>query len=345
MTSPVPEFRRVGRRPLHGPLAAAGASTFVLALAAWGAVADEPAASRGEAATAFHARGLIQPLAEITLRSPVDAAVVAVRADVGQTVERGQVLVEFDAAGLERTRDTARAGQQQTGAQAEVSRSAVDQAREAEERLRKDAGLAEEIAAEPGLSQARGRGRRDGEARSAIMRAPLRERARERASTVAGRVEAGLVRVQMQRSLAERMRGQIEEADALARTARRSAETVLERYAQVAAPAGGVVASRSVDPGERVTMGGELLSIIQTDRVRVLLWIPPERLPWPGQSLRAEIRPDAEPGRYEGVVSAIGPQPHPRTGRYVAEVELDNADGRLRPGTFVGAKLTPADAP
>ena len=93
--------------------------------------------------------------------------------------------------------------------------------------------------------------------------------------------------------------------------------------------------------GTAVSAGDEVLRIIRTDRVKVQLWIAPNRLACGEFKFEARIQQkDAGDRWVEAKVLGVSDLPHPRTGQYLVEVEVDNRDDQFRPGGFVRAQLT-----
>jgi multidrug efflux pump subunit AcrA (membrane-fusion protein) len=140
----------------------------------------------------------------------------------------------------------------------------------------------------------------------------------------------------------ERLKQELEETQTLARVAWRTSQEVLAQCADVKAPIGGTILECQVVPGEWVSAGDVLLRIIQTDRVKVLLWIPPVRLADGDQPFTACIRQTGEGNQWVTAETIrISDLPHPRTGQFLAEIEIDNRAHRFGSGRFVEARVTP----
>ncbi|NUQ62311.1 MAG: HlyD family efflux transporter periplasmic adaptor subunit [Pirellulales bacterium] len=308
-------------------------ASLIAATAAFAAESTRPAS--------LQVRGILQPLEEITLRSPIDARVKSVYAVAGESVAAGQVLVELDASDLEQDLVQASAGVDQAAAEAALAHSGAERVEKAELRLRTDLGLARSLLSRPDESAAEP-GRRRGSSDLRIMRAPLRELADERAATAESRTKEALLEVRMKRSMIDTMQENIESLESQTRVAQRTAEDVLRRYTAVAAPAPATVSDCPVKPHERVSVGQPLATLIETKRIKALVWIPMQHVARVRTGASVTVRAETSRDRvYEGKIARISPQPHPRTGQYLAEVVLENNDGRLRPGMFVDARIDP----
>jgi membrane fusion protein (multidrug efflux system) len=130
------------------------------------------------------------------------------------------------------------------------------------------------------------------------------------------------------------------------------------QYTKIVAPVGGIVSNRTVEVGQNVVPGQELLKVINLDDV----WITADfketqlRDMKPGQRVSIEV--DANGSKYEGTVDSIAGAsgarfsllpPENATGNYVKVVQRipvkivlkpgSNKDGQLRPGESVVPKV------
>jgi membrane fusion protein (multidrug efflux system) len=126
-----------------------------------------------------------------------------------------------------------------------------------------------------------------------------------------------------------------------------SAQTRLDK-STIKAPFAGVVGLRKVSPGEYVTAGQELVSLVQLDPIKLDFRVPESALARirPGQGVRIEV--DAFPGEsFNGSVYAIDPQLDAAGRAVQLRATIPNESGRLRPGLFARVELeldTRADA-
>jgi membrane fusion protein (multidrug efflux system) len=139
------------------------------------------------------------------------------------------------------------------------------------------------------------------------------------------------------------LRGQWEIAQAkLQRT-----QTLL-RYARIAAPFPGVITARFVDPGAFIpaaTAGSTpqsaaLLTLMDYRRVRVQVFVPEMEVPFIKNGIPAQVTVEELPGRpFPGVVTRFAHALDQATKTMLAEVEMPNPTGELRPGAYASVRL------
>ena len=115
------------------------------------------------------------------------------------------------------------------------------------------------------------------------------------------------------------------------------------QYAKVRAPFDGVVTRRNVDTGHYIQPGKlePLFVVAQEDRVRVSVEVPESDAALVKDGMKATVViPSLKGLAFEGKVSrtAWGLDTGSRTLR--TEIDFSNAEGRLRPGMFVTARIT-----
>ena len=138
------------------------------------------------------------------------------------------------------------------------------------------------------------------------------------------------------------------------------AQSMVE-FTKIRAPFDGIIVSRKVDPGSFVQNASTgnpvfMLRVVRTDKVTLVTYVPEKDAPFVNKNTSAVIRMDAL-GDQE-IHSKITRYSHwldPDKGRDMrVEVDLDNKDGRLKPGMygsmtllledFSRARLVPAGA-
>ncbi len=103
--------------------------------------------------------------------------------------------------------------------------------------------------------------------------------------------------------------------------------------AVVRAPFGGTIVERTVELGEYLAPGGPLLSLADTSVLKARVLLDPREAIDVTVGRPAAVDVYARPGeRFSGRVVRVGEVIDPRTRRLPVEVELDDSDGRLRPG-------------
>jgi RND family efflux transporter MFP subunit len=119
----------------------------------------------------------------------------------------------------------------------------------------------------------------------------------------------------------------------------RQAEIDLER-ATVRAPFGARVADLLVVPGQWVTVGAELMTVVDLDPIKVEVQVLEAELGLLEEGRSVSVTFAAFPGeRFEGRIETINPKVDPdnRTGRVT--VHLENPDGRIKPGMYAQVRI------
>ncbi|MFM7059490.1 MAG: efflux RND transporter periplasmic adaptor subunit [Planctomycetota bacterium] len=140
------------------------------------------------------------------------------------------------------------------------------------------------------------------------------------------------------------------DADLLAMEARReSAVAEVQRlqtlcgYLQIHAPFDGIVTARHVDPGDLATAGGSskpLFTMMNTARVRVTARVPEADAVQIDRGSPAVIRiPAMQQQQFAAEVARTSWMLDEQTRTLQVEIDLDNANGRLRPGMYANVEL------
>lgn len=113
-------------------------------------------------------------------------------------------------------------------------------------------------------------------------------------------------------------------------------------FATIEAPFAGVVTLRTIDPGDMVYQasspkGGDqpLLRVAKRDVIRVKVYVPERASAWVDVGDPATVEFGALAGiLFSGEISRISETLDPGTRTMLVEIDLDNADGRIRPGYY-----------
>lgn len=119
-------------------------------------------------------------------------------------------------------------------------------------------------------------------------------------------------------------------------------------YATIQAPFDGVVTARAIDPGDMVFQasspkgsGQPLLRVAKLDVIRVKTYVPERDTTWVDVGDPAVVAFDALPGTtFTGKVARLSGVLDPSTRTMLVEVDLPNADGRIRPGFYGRTQIT-----
>ena len=147
--------------------------------------------------------------------------------------------------------------------------------------------------------------------------------------------------VRAQRDRMARARSGLDQAE----VALREAALELER-SRVRAPFGGRIADLRVVPGEHVTVGTELMTVVDLDPIKVEVNVLEAEVGQLAEGRRASVRFAAFPGEvFQGRIESVNPvvDPERRTGR--VSVALANPGGRIKPGMYAEVSLAATSYP
>lgn len=232
----------------------------------------------------------------VALHPRVAGFVKSVAVDRGSVVQRGDLLVTLDAPEIVAQRAEAQSKLRAAGAQLAAARAKADADQATFERLKT-------ASATPG-------------------------------------VVAGHDVVVAEKS-AEASRNQVVAAEQQVEAARQAAQAVqeLEGYLRVTAPFAGIVTERNVHPGALVGPGSgdttPMLRVVDQRRLRLVAPIPEAYTASLTRGLSVAFTVSAFPGAtFTGTVARIARAVDVTTRTMAVELDVDNADGRLAPGTF-----------
>lgn len=120
----------------------------------------------------------------------------------------------------------------------------------------------------------------------------------------------------------------------------RLAQSVIE------APIGGIVDKLYMEEGEYASAGSHLVRIVQIDKVKAIVGLPEREVAAFSLGDSVEVTVDAYPGRvFAGTIYRIATSAEQTTRTFATEIELDNAEGLLRPGIIARAGFVRATYP
>jgi len=106
-------------------------------------------------------------------------------------------------------------------------------------------------------------------------------------------------------------------------------------YTNVTAPISGVVASRSIKPGNFVQINTPIIRIVDNSRLEATLNVPERDLTTLRKGLPVRMQVDALSGRqFMGVIDRIAPVVDAGSGTFRVVCAFDPHDGALQPGMF-----------
>lgn len=253
------------------------------------------ALTEGDVAETVQSTGAVQPLTQVQVGAQVSGRIAKVFVDFNSVVKQGDVLAEIDPTLFGATVEQNRA--QAAAAQAQVGRAeaalaAAQVALDRAEKLR-----AENLSSQADVDQARGQ--------------------RDVAQSEVAAAKATIIQT---------------------RAALSFARTNLA-YTRIYAPIDGVVVSRNIDPGQTVAASFQapVLFVIAQDlrKMRVLADVDEADVGKLKEGMIADATVDAFPGEnFRGQVIQVRYNPNTVQGvvTYSAVIDVDNEDGKLRPG-------------
>lgn len=141
--------------------------------------------------------------------------------------------------------------------------------------------------------------------------------------------------VRAQRDRLARVRSGLNQAEVTLR----QAELDLERTT-VRAPFGGRVADLLVVAGQWVSVGTELLTVVDLDPIKVEVQVLEGEIGLLAEGRKAFVDFAAFPGEiFEGTIETINPKVDPNNRTARVTVLLSNPDGRIKPGMYARVKI------
>jgi membrane fusion protein, multidrug efflux system len=218
-------------------------------------------------------------------------------------------------------------------------------------RVRSGEQIAEIEAPELGAQKAEGQSKvQSAEAQLAAVRSKAEANAstyeKLKAASATPGVVAGNDLVQAQKAV-EADQAQIASAQQNVEAARQALKSVgdVEAYLRITAPFAGVVTERNVHPGALVGPTGgpgaamPIVRIVESRRLRLVVPVPEAYTAGVASGTRLNFSVAAYPGQtFTGTVSRISQSVDVSTRTMAVELDVNNADGRLAPGTFCQAR-------
>lgn len=281
--------------------------------------------------------------------APETAGIVAqTLVDVGDYVQKDQIIARLDDSDAKLRLDQALAQQQQAEASVRQAQSRIGlsgaesfnaadvpevlSARAAYEAAQSQAKLAQADAQRYANLVETGDVSRSAydKAKSAVETAEAQANAaRQQWEAAANNARQNFGGVETQQASLQAIRAQV----ALARKAIEDA--------QIRAPFAGYVSARPVSVGEHVGVADTIATILRIQPIKLALRVPENYSPQVKNNLPVEAQVTGFPERkFEGRVIAINPAVDTNSRTFVVEAEFRNSDLALKPGTFAQARVS-----
>jgi HlyD family secretion protein len=296
-------------------------------------------------------------------RVDIGDVVVGPRFDAeGKLLKRGQLLAELSAPELDREFEQKQALIAQSNADVEQSQAAVKVAEanalSADAQVREATAAVDRFAADYDRWSSEYSRMVQLVSKSAATQKVADETKSQMQSAAAARKEAE-AKIDSARALLAASQAQVEKAraDEVALRARRDvAEADAARtaslldYLKIEAPFDGTIAERNAEIGNFAQPGSEraqpLFVVVRTDTLRVFCDVPELEAPLVDVGDRALVRVQALPHEeFEGTVNRTSAALDVTARTLLTEIDVENPDGKLRPGMYAQATLHLAESP
>ncbi len=107
----------------------------------------------------------------------------------------------------------------------------------------------------------------------------------------------------------------------------------------VVSPIDGVVQARLADPGEYVAVGAAIAEVVRIDPLRLRIAIPEREASRVRQGQAVRIRIEGDDKTHEAQLTRVAPALDMQSRTVLAEADVKNPDGHLRPGSLVTARV------
>jgi RND family efflux transporter MFP subunit len=265
--------------------------------------------------------GTLEGEREVTVSSEVTGRVVAVRADLGDQVKQGQVLMEVDAREFTLAVERQQAALQQVLSSLGLSKE-TDSMPDPTQTSPVRKAAADLADARTGFERAKALVSKGVSAQQVYDTAEARLKVAEANYTSALEGVGNLI------AQAENLRVQL----ALAR--KKLADTVIH------APFDGAVRMRQVEIGQYIKEQGPVMSITMMNPLKLRAGIPEQWFPYVAAGAGVEIVVEAYRDTFRGRVARVARTIDTQSRTFSVEAEIDNSSQRLRPGLFARAVLT-----
>jgi HlyD family secretion protein len=112
-------------------------------------------------------------------------------------------------------------------------------------------------------------------------------------------------------------------------------------YARITSPIDGTVSERFFDPGNLAVPAKALVTIVQMDTVKVIVYFPENQIRYMKPEIHAQLTVAAYPDKlFHGRIDKVSPTLNPETRMFSAEIKVVNEKGLLRPGMFTRVSLS-----
>ncbi|OUL17596.1 efflux transporter periplasmic adaptor subunit [Nostoc sp. RF31YmG] len=261
--------------------------------------------------------GNTTPFRTVSLRSQVEARLLALNLDVGDRVKQGQNIGQLDDVLL--LTDLKQAEAELASLKSEVARATnqVSNARAQVERARLE------------LLQAQADSQRQQQlVKQGAIAEQTAQQARTQAQTAAQALRAATEQVRTEQQAVAAAQGRVVAQQAVVAQAKER-----RSYTRLTSPITGVVTEKVTEPGNLLQAGGEVLKIADFNRVKVVVQVSELELAQIQIGQSVQVRLDAFPNKeLIGRVARISPAADATARLIPVEVVIPNSDGKIGSG-------------
>ena len=112
-------------------------------------------------------------------------------------------------------------------------------------------------------------------------------------------------------------------------------------YTRITSPIDGTISERLFDAGDLAVPTKTLVTVVQMDTVKVIVYVPENQIRFMAPGLQARLTVAAYPGQvFCGKIDTVSPTLNPATRMFYVEIKVINKDRLLRPGMFAAVSLS-----
>jgi RND family efflux transporter MFP subunit len=302
--------------------------------------------------------GTVQACEFANLYAGVSGYLKTQTVDIGDRIERGQVLAKVDVPDLEKQVQKCNAALAQAQARVKQMQAHVTSA-EADLKAAEAGVVLAEATQKSRVAELAFRQKQFDRMKQLFHERSIDERLvdehqerRDAAKEAERAARAGIdnanAQVAAMQAKIEQAKADVLEAQAEVLVAQADLEKaqVMVQFATIVAPFKGVITHRSFFPGDYVRAATEgashlpLLTLERTDRMRVVVHVPDRDVPYTDPGDPAEVELDALPGeKFSGKVSRIASSEDPGTRLMHIEIDLPNPTGKICQGMYGRVKI------
>ncbi len=261
--------------------------------------------------------GTTVPFRIVSLRSQIQGQLLALNADIGNSVKLGQNIGQVDDALLLTALNQAEAELATLKSEVAKASTVINNARADVERLRLELVQAEADAK-----------RQDSLVREGAIARQIAEQSRTKARTAAQELRAATAQVSTEQQAVTSAQGRVIAQQAVITDAKKR-----RAYARLISPITGVITEKVSEPGNFLQPGGEVLKIGDFSRVKVVVQVSELELAKIRVGLPVQVRLDAFSNQiYQGRVARISPAADATARLVPVEVEIPNTSNNIGSG-------------